>query len=102
MAYLFDDRIRNRTAAGDVLHELRNVIRRIRAAMGQQQNGQLILCHRTAPEAEYFALNSLTKVTRARTLSTGVSGRMPCPRLKIRSEEHTSELQSRQYLVCRL
>src|SRR3712207_8836454 len=24
------------------------------------------------------------------------------PRLKLRSEEHTSELQSRQYLVCRL
>src|ERR1035437_10393736 len=26
----------------------------------------------------------------------------PCGRLSIRSEEHTSELQSRQYLVCRL
>src|SRR3712207_6868132 len=24
------------------------------------------------------------------------------PRLRLRSEEHTSELQSRQYLVCRL
>src|SRR3712207_8780747 len=24
------------------------------------------------------------------------------PRIRIRSEEHTSELQSRQYLVCRL
>src|SRR3712207_9528680 len=37
------------------------------------------------------------------------SGKMPCQahidsyaRLLIRSEEHTSELQSRQYLVCRL
>src|SRR3712207_7389071 len=29
---------------------------------------------------------------------TGASGTMICPR----SEEHTSELQSRQYLVCRL
>src|SRR3712207_7880071 len=33
--------------------------------------------------------------------------RAPCPRLPLarrvrRSEEHTSELQSRQYLVCRL
>src|SRR3712207_8453599 len=26
----------------------------------------------------------------------------PRPRRKLRSEEHTSELQSRQYLVCRL
>src|SRR3712207_7990045 len=26
----------------------------------------------------------------------------PQPTLKMRSEEHTSELQSRQYLVCRL
>src|SRR3712207_7954482 len=25
-----------------------------------------------------------------------------CPNLTLRSEEHTSELQSRQYLVCRL
>src|SRR5258707_2863758 len=28
--------------------------------------------------------------------------RDPCPRGPRRSEEHTSELQSRQYLVCRL
>src|SRR3712207_7749622 len=27
---------------------------------------------------------------------------MAAPSLKLRSEEHTSELQSRQYLVCRL
>src|SRR3712207_7096660 len=26
----------------------------------------------------------------------------PCPMCALRSEEHTSELQSRQYLVCRL
>src|SRR6202008_5192102 len=26
----------------------------------------------------------------------------PAPRRRLRSEEHTSELQSRQYLVCRL
>src|SRR3712207_7434803 len=33
-------------------------------------------------------------------------GKLPCScsasRLRLRSEEHTSELQSRQYLVCRL
>src|SRR3712207_7702035 len=29
-------------------------------------------------------------------------GRVTIPRAKVRSEEHTSELQSRQYLVCRL
>src|SRR3712207_7462917 len=28
--------------------------------------------------------------------------RTSCPRATARSEEHTSELQSRQYLVCRL
>src|SRR3712207_7253720 len=37
-------------------------------------------------------LDTLTRVFPARTCSTGV----------FRSEEHTSELQSRQYLVCRL
>src|SRR3712207_7898822 len=32
-----------------------------------------------------------------------VAGRRPRPRRRaLRSEEHTSELQSRQYLVCRL
>src|SRR3712207_8928666 len=30
------------------------------------------------------------------------SGRWPVARDRTRSEEHTSELQSRQYLVCRL
>src|SRR3712207_8729977 len=29
-------------------------------------------------------------------------GRSPCVAQSLRSEEHTSELQSRQYLVCRL
>src|SRR3712207_7873997 len=34
--------------------------------------------------------------------SRAVSGRVPMERTASRSEEHTSELQSRQYLVCRL
>src|SRR3712207_7323430 len=32
----------------------------------------------------------------------GLSSVTPCPVTAARSEEHTSELQSRQYLVCRL
>src|SRR3712207_8762330 len=31
-----------------------------------------------------------------------ISGNLQSPPLYVRSEEHTSELQSRQYLVCRL
>src|SRR3712207_8712328 len=31
-----------------------------------------------------------------------VADERPAARLRLRSEEHTSELQSRQYLVCRL
>src|SRR3712207_8270672 len=45
----------------------------------------------------------------ARVLPSGVAPEVPMPRLArqplfpaLRSEEHTSELQSRQYLVCRL
>src|SRR3712207_9454210 len=36
-----------------------------------------------------------------RRATTGVTGR-EAQRKRVRSEEHTSELQSRQYLVCRL
>src|SRR5690606_40377707 len=43
---------------------------------------------------------SLTAVTFRRTSSTTRIVRFPC--WKIRSEEHTSELQSRENLVCRL
>src|SRR3712207_7797192 len=38
--------------------------------------------------------------SRARRMTAGEVGRPP--RQRNRSEEHTSELQSRQYLVCRL
>src|SRR5258707_15303073 len=47
-------------------------------------------------------------VTRVRGVSDGVERGLPLfdngkhYRLGVRSEEHTSELQSRQYLVCRL
>src|SRR3712207_6870932 len=39
---------------------------------------------------------------RGRYTASGRTGRRVGSRLAARSEEHTSELQSRQYLVCRL
>src|SRR5947209_19539339 len=39
---------------------------------------------------------------RRQTRRTGTTRRRELPRQLRRSEEHTSELQSRQYLVCRL
>src|SRR3712207_7395881 len=40
--------------------------------------------------------------TRARPCEEAAGSRLPLPQRGRRSEEHTSELQSRQYLVCRL
>src|SRR3712207_7930419 len=37
-----------------------------------------------------------------RTLAVYTDARFPGAVIELRSEEHTSELQSRQYLVCRL
>src|SRR3712207_7799961 len=43
------------------------------------------------------------RTTTSRTRgASGSWGRIPWPGSRRRSEEHTSELQSRQYLVCRL
>src|ERR1035437_4206782 len=39
---------------------------------------------------------------RSRSIASARSRRRPCSAPSARSEEHTSELQSRQYLVCRL
>src|SRR5437879_8807039 len=36
------------------------------------------------------------------SLGFGIHGASPCPERVLRSEEHTSELQSPMYLVCRL
>src|SRR3712207_9344624 len=44
--------------------------------------------HRTAPPSSYRSIFARTAIDKAE--------------LRPRSEEHTSELQSRQYLVCRL
>src|SRR3712207_8473537 len=43
-----------------------------------------------------------TRCARARPSSTACTARASSTQRRSRSEEHTSELQSRQYLVCRL
>src|SRR3712207_7773709 len=45
--------------------------------------------------------SSISKLLKKAISSRGTL-RSTCPTMVIRSEEHTSELQSRQYLVCRL
>src|SRR3712207_8117251 len=45
---------------------------------------------------------ALAEVTGGRLVTLAGSGHLPQARDPVRSEEHTSELQSRQYLVCRL
>src|SRR3712207_8329931 len=45
---------------------------------------------------------SLTSAHSSQCGRTAKNGNSPCARWSARSEEHTSELQSRQYLVCRL
>src|SRR3712207_7102204 len=46
---------------------------------------------------------SARAITAASCLANGSARRSSSPTLRVsRSEEHTSELQSRQYLVCRL
>src|SRR3712207_8507388 len=53
---------------------------------------------RRRPRAPTRPSSSRASRARARTCSRASSTRAACAR----SEEHTSELQSRQYLVCRL
>src|SRR3712207_7947684 len=55
---------------------------------------------RARAEANSAAAKSLTSGTGEDDASKEY--RAPCRRRRPRSEEHTSELQSRQYLVCRL
>src|SRR3712207_9331199 len=50
------------------------------------------------PEAERPDAHGPSVSSRTRTSRSAASTRSGC----VRSEEHTSELQSRQYLVCRL
>src|SRR5258707_6181469 len=63
------------------------------AAVFSNGSRRLAQIYRSAPSSRYFAA-----ISRPRPVPPPVT-RM---RLPLRSEEHTSELQSRQYLVCRL
>src|SRR3712207_6898769 len=56
--------------------------------------------HRRLCRPDGFPSRSPVQYTAARIEVT--SGRCAAIWVKVRSEEHTSELQSRQYLVCRL
>src|SRR3712207_7698694 len=65
---------------------------------------------RRPPRSTLFPYTTLFRsISRRRPAWTRTSGRPPTPpgscarsTIRWRSEEHTSELQSRQYLVCRL
>src|SRR5438445_7211591 len=76
----------------------------------------VVLCYNTATRTEIYTLSlhdalpiwaGLRAVVghgqrAARHADAAQGARRPRPRGRPRSEEHTSELQSRQYLVCRL
>ena len=81
--HFFQHRFGKRPSPGDVPYKFGNVIERFGAAVSEKQHRGLLVFHWRAPATAYFALNSLTNPTRAFTLSTGVSGRIPCPRLKM-------------------
>src|SRR3712207_7627925 len=61
------------------------------AQFGFEVFGTVLLGGITTTTAEYLLAERLTRPAVAMVLSS-----------EVRSEEHTSELQSRQYLVCRL
>src|SRR3712207_8681435 len=60
-----------------------------------------LLCHETAPSTAGARDNAST-ARPARGDATDGAGQVKAGQASVRSEEHTSELQSRQYLVCRL
>src|SRR3712207_8624787 len=58
---------------------------------------------RSAPSMAVVSfLSSRFKLASSFSDKAPISSSSARPRIAIRSEEHTSELQSRQYLVCRL
>src|SRR3712207_2573096 len=72
-----------------------------------------VVAERRHPAASFFAAAVLTRRSRSMRSSSSVGGSVvarssatrnsqPVASRASRSEEHTSELQSRQYLVCRL
>src|SRR3712207_8660128 len=67
------------------------------------KNRTFSLQDRSAPERHTTASSRrLAHTQSGRSLLDGGAGRLPQWIPACRSEEHTSELQSRQYLVCRL
>src|SRR3712207_7099928 len=62
----------------------------------------LPICPTTCPPLATVILSSPKLPLTAPTVANGIRPRMTMVSLPERSEEHTSELQSRQYLVCRL
>src|SRR5690606_40861819 len=56
----------------------------------------------SAPAPRHAVRNLGPPATPARPRPQGRRARVPAPVLRPRSEEHTSELQSRENLVCRL
>src|SRR5476651_1108424 len=57
---------------------------------------------RRPPRSTLFPYTTLFRSWRAARRDRMVEPRWHNTKLRVRSEEHTSELQSRQYLVCRL
>src|SRR3712207_8862177 len=89
----------------DLAHRLRPVIARLARRMRQEAGGDLtptqnaalatISCHGPLTPSELAARERIQRPTATRVLAL-------LEERELRSEEHTSELQSRQYLVCRL
>src|SRR3712207_7126783 len=61
-------------------------------------------CQQTNPQDGYGPASSITEKLAKHMVRRGLSSKASflSPTTPFRSEEHTSELQSRQYLVCRL
>src|SRR3712207_7124468 len=55
-----------------------------------------------APQYKHFPFTHVCSVRSNQTLPASLSTDLAMECSPLRSEEHTSELQSRQYLVCRL
>src|SRR3712207_9205490 len=69
----------------------------------RHQEGVLFfLMIRRPPRSTLFPYTTLFRSGRSRATPCSPSWGAPGPTTARRSEEHTSELQSRQYLVCRL
>src|SRR5947208_10641829 len=75
---------------------------RLAAARSTQNHGLVKLLERQITEAEKWRDRLLSQITARLTKSPGPAARRDLRQQTIRSEEHTSELQSPDHLVCRL